>query len=64
MVYTKRDVMNFYAAVADLLVPHLQGRPLSLSNVIPTALTMIIFSRKMLPDFLTGCIGKNLRRME
>jgi bifunctional non-homologous end joining protein LigD len=28
--YTKRDVINFYAAVADLLVPHLQGRPLSL----------------------------------
>ncbi|HEY6350187.1 MAG TPA: DNA ligase D [Candidatus Angelobacter sp.] len=28
--YTKRDLINFYAAVADLLVPHLQGRPLSL----------------------------------
>jgi bifunctional non-homologous end joining protein LigD len=30
--YTKRDVINFYAAVADLLVPHLQGRPLSLKR--------------------------------
>ena len=30
--YTKRDVINFYAAVADLLVPHLQGRPLSLKS--------------------------------
>jgi bifunctional non-homologous end joining protein LigD len=28
--YTKRDVINFYAAVADLIVPYLQGRPLSL----------------------------------
>jgi bifunctional non-homologous end joining protein LigD len=28
--HTKRDVINFYAAVADLLVPHLRGRPLSL----------------------------------
>ena len=28
--YAKRDLINFYAAVADLLVPHLQGRPLSL----------------------------------
>ncbi|HET6933451.1 MAG TPA: non-homologous end-joining DNA ligase, partial [Candidatus Angelobacter sp.] len=27
--YTKRDVINFYASVADLLVPHLAGRPLS-----------------------------------
>jgi bifunctional non-homologous end joining protein LigD len=30
--YTKRDVINFYAAVADLLVPHLAGRPLSLKR--------------------------------
>lgn len=30
--YTKRDVINFYAGVADLLVPHLQGRPLSLKR--------------------------------
>lgn len=30
--YTKRDVINFYAAVADLLLPHLQGRPLSLKR--------------------------------
>ena len=30
--YAKRDVINFYAAVADLLVPHLQGRPLSLKR--------------------------------
>jgi bifunctional non-homologous end joining protein LigD len=30
--YTKRDVINFYAAVADLLVPHIQGRPLSLKR--------------------------------
>ncbi|MGH9564726.1 MAG: non-homologous end-joining DNA ligase, partial [Candidatus Angelobacter sp.] len=28
--YTKRDIVNFYGSVADLLVPHLQGRPLSL----------------------------------
>ena len=30
--YSKRDVINFYDAVADLLVPHLQGRPLSLKR--------------------------------
>jgi len=30
--YTKRDVINFYAGVAELLVPHLQGRPLSLKR--------------------------------
>jgi bifunctional non-homologous end joining protein LigD len=30
--YTKRDVINYYAAVAGLLVPHLAGRPLSLKR--------------------------------
>ena len=30
--YTKRDVINYYGAVAGLLVPHLQGRPLSLKR--------------------------------
>lgn len=28
--YSKRDVINFYAAVAPLLLPHLRARPLSL----------------------------------
>src|SRR6266700_870070 len=30
--YTKRDVINFYAAVSPLLVPHLQARLLSLKR--------------------------------
>jgi len=30
--YTKRDVINFYAAVSPLLVPHLQSRLLSLKR--------------------------------
>jgi bifunctional non-homologous end joining protein LigD len=30
--YTKRDVLNYYDAVAELIVPHLEGRPLSLKR--------------------------------
>ncbi|HEU5452345.1 MAG TPA: DNA ligase D [Terriglobales bacterium] len=30
--YTKRDLINYYADVAPLLVPHLAGRPLSLKR--------------------------------
>ena len=30
--YTKRDVLNYYAAIADLILPHLQDRPLSLKR--------------------------------
>jgi bifunctional non-homologous end joining protein LigD len=30
--YTKRDVLNYYDAVAHLLLPHLQNRPLSLKR--------------------------------
>ena len=30
--YTKRDVINYYDAVAGLILPHLRGRPLSLKR--------------------------------
>jgi len=30
--YTKRDLLNYYNAVADLILPHLEGRPLSLKR--------------------------------
>ena len=30
--YTKRDVLNYYDAVADLMLPHLKDRPLSLKR--------------------------------
>jgi bifunctional non-homologous end joining protein LigD len=30
--YTKRDILNYYDAVADLILPHLRDRPLSLKR--------------------------------
>ena len=30
--YTKRDVLNYYNGVADLILPHLKDRPLSLKR--------------------------------
>jgi bifunctional non-homologous end joining protein LigD len=30
--YTKRDILNYYDDVADYLLPHIQGRPLSLKR--------------------------------
>ena len=54
--YTKRDVINFYAAVADLLVPHLKARPLSLKRY-PNGIDSDFFSRKRQPRVsLTGSI--------
>jgi bifunctional non-homologous end joining protein LigD len=52
--YTKRDVINFYAGVADLLVPHLQGRPLSLKRY-PNGIDQDFFFQKDasgFPDWL------------
>ncbi len=43
--YTKRDIINFYSAVADLLVPHLQGRPLSLKRY-PNGINQDYFFQK------------------
>ncbi|MGC2743979.1 MAG: DNA ligase D [Candidatus Angelobacter sp.] len=52
--YTKRDVINFYAAVADLLLPYLQGRPLSLKRY-PNGIDQDYFFQKDasgFPDWL------------
>jgi bifunctional non-homologous end joining protein LigD len=52
--YTKRDLINFYDAVADLLVPHLQGRPLSLKRY-PNGIDQDFFFQKDasgFPDWL------------
>ena len=46
--YTKRDVINFYDAVAGLLVPHLQGRPLSLKRY-PDGISGEYFFQKEAP---------------
>lgn len=42
---TKRDLINYYAAVADLLLPHLEGRPLSLRRY-PDGITKEGFFQK------------------
>ena len=53
--YTKRDVINFYAAVAPLLVPHLRERPLSLKRY-PNGIESDFFFQKeaatSFPDWL------------
>ncbi len=53
--YTKRDVINFYAAVADLLLPHLKARPLSLKRY-PNGIDSDFFFQKAaatsFPDWL------------
>ncbi|MBZ5533594.1 MAG: DNA ligase D [Acidobacteriia bacterium] len=53
--YTKGDVINFYAAVADLLLPHLEGRPLSLKRY-PNGIDADFFFQKAaaasFPDWL------------
>ena len=52
--YTKRDVINFYDGVADLLVPHLAARPLSLKRY-PNGIDQDYFFQKDasgFPDWL------------
>jgi bifunctional non-homologous end joining protein LigD len=47
--YTKGDVINFYAAVSGLLVPHLKGRPLSLKRY-PNGIEADFFFQKEIPS--------------
>lgn len=48
--YTKRDVINYYDAVADLLVPHLRDRPLSLKRY-PNGIAKDFFFQKNAGEF-------------
>lgn len=48
--YTKRDLLNYYDAVADLLLPHLRDRPLSLKRY-PNGIEADYFFQKNAEDF-------------
>jgi bifunctional non-homologous end joining protein LigD len=43
--YTKRDVLNYYDAVSGLILPHLEGRPLSLKRY-PNGIKQEFFFQK------------------
>ncbi|HUI81105.1 MAG TPA: DNA ligase D [Bryobacteraceae bacterium] len=47
--YTKRDVLNYYAAIAGLILPHLKDRPLSLKRY-PEGIKKEFFFQKNTPD--------------
>jgi bifunctional non-homologous end joining protein LigD len=47
--YTKRDVLNYYDGVADLILPHLKDRPLSLKRY-PNGIQQQYFFQKDAPD--------------
>ena len=61
--YTKRDVINFYDAVADLLVPHLQGRPLSLKRY-PNGIDQDFFFQKDASGFPEWLHREELKDLE
>jgi len=47
--YTKRDVLNYYAGIAELILPHLKGRPLSLKRY-PNGIKEEYFFQKNVPE--------------
>ncbi len=47
--YTKRDVLNYYDAVAGLILPHLKDRPLSLKRY-PNGIDQEYFFQKDTPE--------------
>ncbi|MFN3323113.1 MAG: DNA ligase D [Bryobacteraceae bacterium] len=47
--YTKRDVINYYDQVADLILPHLKDRPLSLKRY-PNGIHEKFFFQKNIPE--------------
>jgi bifunctional non-homologous end joining protein LigD len=56
---TKRDVLNYYAAVRDLILPHLKDRPLSLKRY-PNGIREQFFFQKDTPDTYPGWLRTEL----
>jgi bifunctional non-homologous end joining protein LigD len=53
--YTKRDILNYYDAVAALLLPHMRDRPLSLKRY-PNGIDEGFFFQKDMPEHLPSWI--------
>ena len=51
--YTKRDILNYYNAAAGLIVPHLEGRPLSLKRY-PNGIHADFFFQKRSAESFPG----------
>lgn len=55
--YTKRDLIEFYDRVSAWLIPHLQGRPLSLKRY-PNGIDEAHFFQKDTPDYYPAWIPR------
>jgi bifunctional non-homologous end joining protein LigD len=55
--YTKRDLLNYYDAVADLILPHLKDRPLSLKRY-PDGIQGEYFFQKDAPSTFASWLRK------
>ena len=54
--YTKRDVLNYYDRVADLIVPHLRDRPLSLKRYPDGIQKEFFFQKNVRQNLARGCV--------
>ena len=59
--YTKRDVLNYYDGVADLILPHLKDRPLSLKRY-PNGIKQDYFFQKDAADTFAPWLRTELIR--
>lgn len=57
--YTKRDVLNYYAGIADLILPHLKDRPLSLKRY-PNGIKEEYFFQKNVPEAFASWLRTEL----
>jgi bifunctional non-homologous end joining protein LigD len=57
--YTKRDVLSYYNDVADLILPHLKDRPLSLKRY-PNGIKADFFFQKDVPESFAGWMRTEL----
>jgi bifunctional non-homologous end joining protein LigD len=61
--FTKADLADYYARVADVMLPHLEGRPISMLRY-PDGIDGESFFQKDVPDYFPGWIRRAKVRKE
>ena len=61
--FTKADLADYYARVADVMLPHLEGRPISMLRY-PDGIDGESFFQKDVPDYFPGWIRRAKIRSE
>jgi bifunctional non-homologous end joining protein LigD len=61
--YTKEDLVDYYQRIAEVMLPHMEGRPITMHR-FPNGITESAFYQKQAPDYFPEWITRVLVEVE